>query len=270
MASTKPLRLLFGPHRRIVTAIATTVITLALGLGLGLGLKHHRHHNASQASQSTQSLPFLTPQTSNNFTVGSIVDQSPQDRKYNFTISLANGAPDGVNKTMLVVNGTSLCPCRHCSSAVWCCYDVPRPFWLLCVPGSRPRRQFGALHCFGSIERPRSRSSVIVRLRPVKGADRGRCSTAFLPGGNHPPSCNSPFLDIINAEHQLLGMYPGPTIEVNQGDRLIVKVQNNLPNATSIHWHGLVRGKTSLDSLSILTNGLSFKMAQIGMMARQE
>ena len=36
-------------------------------------------------------------------------------------------------------------------------------------------------------------------------------------------------------------MYPGPTIEVNQGDRLIVNVHNNLPNATSIHWHGLVR-----------------------------
>jgi FtsP/CotA-like multicopper oxidase with cupredoxin domain len=65
-------------------------------------------------------------------------------------------------------------------------------------------------------------------------------------------------------------MYPGPTIEVNQGDRLIVKVQNNLPNATSIHWHGLVRGTTSRESLSILTNGSSFKMAQIGMTARQE
>jgi hypothetical protein len=64
-------------------------------------------------------------------------------------------------------------------------------------------------------------------------------------------------------------MYPGPTIEVNQGDCLIVKVQNNLPNATSIHWHGLVRGTTSLESLSILTNGSSFKMAQIGMTARR-
>ena len=64
-------------------------------------------------------------------------------------------------------------------------------------------------------------------------------------------------------------MYPGPTIEVNQGDRLIVKVQNNLPNATSIHWHGLVRGISSLESLSMLTGGSSFKMAQIGMTARQ-
>ena len=155
MASTKPLRLLFGPHRRIVTAIATTVIVLALalGLGFGLGLKHHRH-DASRASQSTQSLPFLTPQTSNNFTVGSVADQSPQDRKYNFTISLANGAPDGVNKTMLVVNGTSLCPCHHCSSAVWCWHDMRRPFCLLFVPGSRPRRQFGALYCFGQVSCP--------------------------------------------------------------------------------------------------------------------
>lgn len=108
MASTKHLRSSFGPHLRIITAIATAIVilALALGLGLGLGLKHHRH-NTSQASPSTQSLPFLTPQTPNNFIVGSIVGQSPQDRKYNFTLSLANGAPDGVNKTMLVVNGTS-------------------------------------------------------------------------------------------------------------------------------------------------------------------
>ena len=52
-------------------------------------------------------------------------------------------------------------------------------------------------------------------------------------------------------------MYPGPTIEANQGDRIIVNVTNRLENATyvleflcisppfdiwdsSIHWHGLV------------------------------
>ncbi len=46
-------------------------------------------------------------------------------------------------------------------------------------------------------------------------------------------------------------MYPGPTIEVNQGDRLIIKVQNSLPNATSIHWHGLVGETISLEGLSI-------------------
>lgn len=111
MTSTKPLRSSFGPHLRIITAIVTTlvILALALGLGLGLGLKHrHRNTSQAQASPSTQSLPVLIPQTSDNFVVGSIVDQSPQDRKYNFALSLANGAPDGVNKTMLVVNGTSL------------------------------------------------------------------------------------------------------------------------------------------------------------------
>ena len=49
-------------------------------------------------------------------------------------------------------------------------------------------------------------------------------------------------------------MYPGPTIEVNQGDRLIVKVQNNLPNSTSIHWHGLVREIIIFEGLSFPSN----------------
>ncbi len=116
MAGTKPLRSSFGPHLRIVTAFATAIVilVLALGLGLGLGLNRH-HHEASQTFPSTEALPFLTPQTSNNFVVGSIVGQSPQDRKYNFTLALANGAPDGVNKTMLVVNGTFFF--NHCGSA---------------------------------------------------------------------------------------------------------------------------------------------------------
>jgi FtsP/CotA-like multicopper oxidase with cupredoxin domain len=59
-----------------------------------------------------------------------------------------------------------------------------------------------------------------------------------------------------------LGMYPGPTIEANQGDRIVVNVTNKLENSTyvsylcffvvsntdanilarrTIHWHGLVR-----------------------------
>ncbi|KAI9439400.1 multicopper oxidase 2A [Lactarius psammicola] len=118
--------------------VSLVVLALALGLGLGLGLKHHRNSNSS-APQT------LSPQTSNNFVVGSILGQPPQERRYNFTIQVANGAPDGVNKTMLVVNGA----------------------------------------------------------------------------------------------------YPGPTIEANQGDRLIVNVQNNLSNATSIHWHGLFQNGTN-------------------------
>lgn len=34
------------------------------------------------------------------------------------------------------------------------------------------------------------------------------------------------------------GMIPGPVIRVNQGDRVRIIVQNNLPEPTSVHWHG--------------------------------
>ncbi|MEO6119140.1 MAG: multicopper oxidase domain-containing protein [Terriglobales bacterium] len=34
------------------------------------------------------------------------------------------------------------------------------------------------------------------------------------------------------------GSAPGPTIQVNQGDRVRVIVDNHLPEATSMHWHG--------------------------------
>jgi FtsP/CotA-like multicopper oxidase with cupredoxin domain len=33
---------------------------------------------------------------------------------------------------------------------------------------------------------------------------------------------------------------PGPRIEVTQGDRVRINVTNNLPEETSIHWHGLI------------------------------
>jgi bilirubin oxidase len=35
------------------------------------------------------------------------------------------------------------------------------------------------------------------------------------------------------------GIVPGPTIDVHEGDRLVVHFRNRLPEATSIHWHGL-------------------------------
>ena len=34
------------------------------------------------------------------------------------------------------------------------------------------------------------------------------------------------------------GSMPGPTIEVNQGDRVRLVVENRLPEPTSVHWHG--------------------------------
>lgn len=35
------------------------------------------------------------------------------------------------------------------------------------------------------------------------------------------------------------GSMPGPTIEATQGDRVRIVVHNKLPEATSVHWHGL-------------------------------
>ena len=34
------------------------------------------------------------------------------------------------------------------------------------------------------------------------------------------------------------GMSPGPVLEANLGDRLIINVFNNMTNETTIHWHG--------------------------------
>jgi FtsP/CotA-like multicopper oxidase with cupredoxin domain len=35
------------------------------------------------------------------------------------------------------------------------------------------------------------------------------------------------------------GQSPGPTLEIDQGDRVVVRVQNNSPSKTSIHFHGI-------------------------------
>ena len=34
-------------------------------------------------------------------------------------------------------------------------------------------------------------------------------------------------------------MIPGPTIDTERGDMIHVKVTNNLPEPTVIHWHGI-------------------------------
>lgn len=35
------------------------------------------------------------------------------------------------------------------------------------------------------------------------------------------------------------GMLPGPTLRAKKGDRVVVKLVNHLPEATTLHWHGL-------------------------------
>ena len=34
------------------------------------------------------------------------------------------------------------------------------------------------------------------------------------------------------------GSVPGPTMEVNEGDRVRVVFRNHLPEPTAVHWHG--------------------------------
>ncbi|PSN70011.1 hypothetical protein BS50DRAFT_608676 [Corynespora cassiicola Philippines] len=41
------------------------------------------------------------------------------------------------------------------------------------------------------------------------------------------------------------GMFPGPLIECNEGDEVVVHVHNQASNATSIHWHGLFQNGTN-------------------------
>ncbi|KAM0753984.1 hypothetical protein T439DRAFT_169004 [Meredithblackwellia eburnea MCA 4105] len=50
------------------------------------------------------------------------------------------------------------------------------------------------------------------------------------------------------------GIFPGPTIEVNSYDRLVVNVTNNLPNSSAVHWHGLYqRGTPYYDGTNSIT-----------------
>lgn len=94
--------------------IGAAILAIILGLGLGLGLRHN-HNSTDTAVQSTPpgnnsssngTLPFLQPQPQSNLVLNnSIQGQTPQTRVYNFTVDQANGAPDGVNRTMFVVNG---------------------------------------------------------------------------------------------------------------------------------------------------------------------
>ena len=50
------------------------------------------------------------------------------------------------------------------------------------------------------------------------------------------------------------GQFPGPLIRVNQGDRVLVNVTNQLKNATAVHWHGLYQNGTNwMDGTSGIT-----------------
>ena len=51
------------------------------------------------------------------------------------------------------------------------------------------------------------------------------------------------------------GTMPGPTIEVVQGDRVRLVVHNELPEPTTIHWHGL-ECPNNMDGIPFVTQPL--------------
>ena len=157
-----------APRRFCLGAVVGAILlAVALGAGLGAGLKK-KSGNAHPSLASTSSLSpngsdrnVQVPPASNFILRGQqVLAQEPATtRYYDFVLEQRNGAPDGFNKTMLVVNG-----------------EFTRVFageW-------RPRR-----------------------------------TQIPLPAG----------------------MYPGPTIEVNSDDRIVVNVTNLMPNATAVRVH---------------------------------
>jgi FtsP/CotA-like multicopper oxidase with cupredoxin domain len=61
------------------------------------------------------------------------------------------------------------------------------------------------------------------------------------------------------------GHVPGPTIEAVEGDRIRIYVTNNLPEATSVHWHGMLL-PNGMDGVA----GLNQKAIQPGETFRYE
>ncbi|SPO25296.1 related to cell surface ferroxidase [Ustilago trichophora] len=50
------------------------------------------------------------------------------------------------------------------------------------------------------------------------------------------------------------GLYPGPLVEANIGDRIVVHVENKMPVPTSLHWHGqFQRGSNQMDGSAGIT-----------------
>jgi FtsP/CotA-like multicopper oxidase with cupredoxin domain len=43
----------------------------------------------------------------------------------------------------------------------------------------------------------------------------------------------------MTAVYAYNGRVPGPTLEAREGDRVVIHFKNNLPEPTTVHWHGL-------------------------------
>ena len=45
--------------------------------------------------------------------------------------------------------------------------------------------------------------------------------------------------DVLTSVYAYNGRVPGPTLEAHEGDRVIIHFRNELPEPTTVHWHGL-------------------------------
>jgi FtsP/CotA-like multicopper oxidase with cupredoxin domain len=121
------------------------------------------------------------------------------------------------------------------------------------LEGSKPREDYprdrpGA---GGPVGTPTDRGKLVPGLRkpglppvPVEAPDLTRLPWTFRDGAKEF------HLVAMPVKRELLphlkmdvwgfnGTMPGPVIEVNQGDRVRIVVENRLPEPTSIHWHSL-------------------------------
>src|SRR6267143_2952826 len=55
------------------------------------------------------------------------------------------------------------------------------------------------------------------------------------------------------------GQYPGPLIEVSRGSEIMVRFTNHLPDATSIHWHG-IRLENAFDGVEEVSDVFTYKI----------
>lgn len=89
-------------------AAIAVILGLALGLGLGLGLRHSKSAAAANPTGNTTATNLqnvTTPSSAAALLSADMVNAAPTTRTYDFVVEERMGAPDGVQKHMLVVNG---------------------------------------------------------------------------------------------------------------------------------------------------------------------
>jgi FtsP/CotA-like multicopper oxidase with cupredoxin domain len=104
----------------------------------------------------------------------------------------------------------------------------------------------GRLHLAGGAADPYG----IAALRDTDGFAAIVAGAPHFPNHSRSPGTVHAFLAAAPTRMQLIegvetevyaynGGIPGPTLEVREGDRVVVRFRNDLPEETTVHWHGL-------------------------------